>query len=216
MSRETGKAIRQIIKTCFGLNSRQVSVRVSHTSVDVKVKYAGLGVTPEMIREKIKGYEEISRCPVTGDILSGGNFFVFASWASGVHAEREARLASFLQEKGFHFGGRIHFGGDRFQLYTDRSNPWLRFVDTAEEFPVGREVWYQSVAAILSQELGHLKAEEFKALLDDSTVYSMSVNEVVEAYRSGKIDRDHVSRIAESHPERHFLVDLLGPASQVA
>lgn len=57
-----------------GINSRRVSVRCSLGSLDIRIK--DLAVCAEEIREFAQQFERVDRCQYSGEILSGGNFFV--------------------------------------------------------------------------------------------------------------------------------------------
>lgn len=58
----------------MGYNAKMVSVSVRHSSVTVTVRNAS--INPTVIENAVKGFEQISRCEASGEILSGGNTFV--------------------------------------------------------------------------------------------------------------------------------------------
>ena len=76
------KEIRNRLKAELGLNSRQVSVRSSRGSaIHVTIK---VPVAKSPIEAIAKGAECVRRCEFSGDILSGGNTFVFVEYEEGV------------------------------------------------------------------------------------------------------------------------------------
>jgi hypothetical protein len=70
------KAMRKLMKEKLGYNARQVSIKKRHYSSftftirDPKVDY-------KKVNEFATSFESIDRCPVTFEILGGGNTFVF-------------------------------------------------------------------------------------------------------------------------------------------
>ena len=79
-TKEAAKAIRAEVKK-LGYTSKQVSVRTDFYSMGSSVKVVAKvpDVDLEALQKVAKGYQQISRCPYTGDILSGGNMYVFVS-----------------------------------------------------------------------------------------------------------------------------------------
>ena len=75
----TIQQIRQGIKSELGYNSRQVSVRENpgglSTSITVRLKKPGLDF--DKIKEIAERHEKVDRCERSGEILGGGNTFVF-------------------------------------------------------------------------------------------------------------------------------------------
>lgn len=74
---EDAAKIRAALKA-RGITSRQVSVKSSSFSmgsaIDVTIKAPGISV--KMVREIAETFERVSRCEITGEILSGGNRYV--------------------------------------------------------------------------------------------------------------------------------------------
>jgi hypothetical protein len=92
--------IRAAIKERWGLSSRQVSVRAEEysmgSSVNVRVKAAGapLAAIEELARSVA---ERIRRDDATGEILSGGNRFVFVEWLGDLVRRVERPLRARLE-----------------------------------------------------------------------------------------------------------------------
>jgi hypothetical protein len=61
-----------------GITSRQVSVRNDGNSLDIRIK--DLSICADMVRDIAKQFERIDYCPVTQEILCGGNYFVSVSY----------------------------------------------------------------------------------------------------------------------------------------
>ena len=82
------KAIRKALKEELGLNARKVGVRTGYggysKSIYVTVK---VPVPIKPVAEIAERQEKIWRCDYTGDILAGGNTFVFVNYAKGVLEE---------------------------------------------------------------------------------------------------------------------------------
>ena len=75
---ELAKEIRSELKKELGLNSRNVSVRCPHYGcIRVEVKNKDTQKHYEAIKAIAKKYEKVDRCESTGEILSGGNTYIF-------------------------------------------------------------------------------------------------------------------------------------------
>jgi len=73
--KEIAKAIRKELKEKLGYTSRQISVRSYGSSVDVVIKEES--IDKEAVEKIAYPFEEVDRCEVTGEVLAGGNTFVF-------------------------------------------------------------------------------------------------------------------------------------------
>ena len=73
--------IRSSLKKVLGYTNRQVSVKVRDFAIWVKAKVAGLNL--QKVYDIAIKYKSVERCEVTGEILSGGNTFVFVSDENG-------------------------------------------------------------------------------------------------------------------------------------
>lgn len=77
------KLIAQELKA-IGITNKQVSVTMRGGSVQCWIK--DFTIRPETIEAIAKKYEEISYCEASGEILSGGNRFVFVSYHHGAES----------------------------------------------------------------------------------------------------------------------------------
>jgi hypothetical protein len=77
----TIKEVRNSIKK-LGYNSRQISVRDGggcySTTINITIK--DLNIDKDLIEEATSNFEKIDRCEASGEILSGGNTFIFVSY----------------------------------------------------------------------------------------------------------------------------------------
>lgn len=78
-AKEKAAAIRKELKKQLGVTSRQVSVRSRNAGYDeaIDVTIKDLKVNKKKIEEIAKRYEYITRCEYSGEILAGGNTYVF-------------------------------------------------------------------------------------------------------------------------------------------
>lgn len=76
-------AIRQALKE-HGYNNRKVCVRYDGYAIWLTIK--DLAIDIKEIEQLTKGYESYERDEFTGEILSGGNTFVFVNYAYGLTA----------------------------------------------------------------------------------------------------------------------------------
>ena len=81
---ETAKTIRTALKAA-GIGNRQVSVRAKSYSMgsSVNVEILDLSVDMALVKKIAMAHETCRRCEVTGDVLSGGNRFIFVTVDSG-------------------------------------------------------------------------------------------------------------------------------------
>ncbi|PCF79311.1 hypothetical protein [Staphylococcus delphini] len=73
---DIAKKIRKDLKEVLGYNRNHVSV-TKHEENAVLVKVKDKEINKEEIKEFAKHYESVHQDEVTGEILSGGNTFVF-------------------------------------------------------------------------------------------------------------------------------------------
>ena len=76
-------AIRQALKE-HRYNNRKVGVRYDGYAIWLTIK--DLAIDIKEIEQLAKGYESYERDEFTGEILSGGNTFVFVNYAYGLTA----------------------------------------------------------------------------------------------------------------------------------
>ena len=89
---EAAKRIRQELKA-RGWSSRQVSVRAANYSMgsSIRVEVRDADISLPTVRAIAKGSEQIRRCEISGDILSGGNRYVNTSYSTGARDELAGR-----------------------------------------------------------------------------------------------------------------------------
>ena len=85
MSRELNTNIKNEIKSATGCKARDISVRTSSSSIRVEIKSPFINIKD--VEEVVNKYESISRDEYTGEILCGGNTFVFVSYSDDVFSE---------------------------------------------------------------------------------------------------------------------------------
>lgn len=89
----TPAALKSALRTA-GWNTRQVSVRASGQTLRVTVRDAAVSVTD--VKAVADRHERVRYCQGSGEILSGGNVFVYVEYADEVlkplQAEVQARL----------------------------------------------------------------------------------------------------------------------------
>lgn len=73
--------IRSSLKKLLGYTNRQVSVKVRDCAIWVKAKVVGLDL--QKVYDIAIKYKSVDYCEITGELLSGGNTFVFVSDENG-------------------------------------------------------------------------------------------------------------------------------------
>lgn len=118
MSKQKAAEIRNQLKT-LGYTSRDVSVRSDHSSLDITIRRSGLNV--KAIRDIAESFENIRRCEASGEILSGGNTYVFIRFSDDVRDAvaaqvRAAADVAGLQTKGW---ARFTVGDYEYEISTE-------------------------------------------------------------------------------------------------
>lgn len=85
MSRELNTKIKNEIKAATGCKARDISVRTSSYSITVKIKNPFINIKD--VEKVVNKYESISYDEYSGEILCGGNTFVFVSYDDGCFDE---------------------------------------------------------------------------------------------------------------------------------
>lgn len=81
--KEVRSKVIKKMKNTTGYNSRQVSVKFSGVSgINFMIKDENVSI--ETIQKFANGYEKIDRCHVSGEVLQGGNTFVFVEYSENV------------------------------------------------------------------------------------------------------------------------------------
>lgn len=99
-NKEKAKEIRKALNKEMGLTSKEVSVR-SSGSLDIAIK--DLTVNKDKVESIAMRYESIHRCEYSGEILSGGNTFVFVEFstdalAAGAQEHKEKAILCFTEK----------------------------------------------------------------------------------------------------------------------
>lgn len=95
--KEKAQAIRTALKA-KGWNARHVSVRCSRGSA-IYVTIRNAAVPRDEVTVIAKDHESIDRCPITHDILSGGNTFIFVEYESSLLRARADELEANLSDE---------------------------------------------------------------------------------------------------------------------
>lgn len=109
-TKEAAARMRRELKAA-GYNARKVSVRTDYYSMgsSISVTIRARGVDFSKVKEIAQGGEQIRRCEISGDILSGGNLFVHFDFSrklrneieEEIRAEVDAGFAAMQADKGF-------------------------------------------------------------------------------------------------------------------
>ena len=62
----------------IGITNKQVSCRSDYNSINCRIK--DLSIDPEVVERIAYEYEKIDRCEYSGEILAGGNTYVFVTY----------------------------------------------------------------------------------------------------------------------------------------
>ena len=99
-TKEQAAAIRAEYKRKYGWTARDISVRIDlysmGSSIDVRIKNPSVNF--EVAKQIAKGAESISRCEISGEILSGGNRYVSVSYSHEAADVIKARYADVLND----------------------------------------------------------------------------------------------------------------------
>ncbi len=149
MSTDTVKNVRAAVKA-LGYNSRQVSVRKSTTG-SVRVGIKSCGINRHRVEAAVNGFERVSYCERSGEILSGGNVFVTVSYAcNGELNKTQTAVFRFIDSalRTVPNGGKITFHAigrtitrDRFGVFHLVTND----DDAAYEFGAGKEYQHRGL-----------------------------------------------------------------------
>ena len=90
---ERAKIIRQELKQ-LGYNNKKVSVRCDGGSINVTLKFIPNTEQVKEVKKVAEKFEKIHYDEVTGEILSGGNTFVFVEYPR--NEEELKRLSCYL------------------------------------------------------------------------------------------------------------------------
>jgi len=92
------KEIRKVLKDA-GFNSRRVSVRHEHYSMgsSLHVTIRDASIEKQEIEKLVRSFERIDRCSYTGEILSGGNTFMYIRYSAEAALARVEKIADKIQ-----------------------------------------------------------------------------------------------------------------------
>ena len=118
MSKQKAVEIRNQLKT-LGYGARDVSVRSDHSSIDVTIRRNGLNV--KAIRDIANSAEKIDRCAYSGEILSGGNTYVFIRFSDDVRDSMTTLVKKLADDAGLQTKGWARFtvGEYEYEIYSD-------------------------------------------------------------------------------------------------
>lgn len=117
--KEKAQAIRKNLKAAHGYTARQVSISCSRGSaINITIKCPL--VKKHLVEAAAKGYESIDRCKFSGEILSGGNTFIFVSYARELLEARAAELLPLLSDEA---GKSVEVEGFEIWRTNDRTRP---------------------------------------------------------------------------------------------
>ena len=121
MSKQKAAEIRSQLKT-LGYTSRDVSVRSDHNSLDITIRRNGLKV--KAIRDIANGAEKIDRCDFSGEILSGGNTYVFIRFSDDVRDSMTTLVKKLANDAGLQRKGWARFtvGEYEYEICVEMGN----------------------------------------------------------------------------------------------
>lgn len=123
---ETAAQIRKDLKA-IGISQRQVAVKARRgSSIDVVIKAL---CDEAAVRRIARSYERVNRSESTGDILCGGNMFVFIKWDSQVLDTLAAPIAAMINAADIQAGRGHRFGKDGFEFSVYRPLPGRWYVN---------------------------------------------------------------------------------------
>lgn len=118
MSKQKAAEIRSQLKT-LGYGARDVSVRSDHNSIDITIRRNGLKV--KAIRDIANSAEKIDRCAYSGEILSGGNTYVFIRFSDDVRNSMTTLVKKLANDAGLQSKGWARFtvGEYEYEISSD-------------------------------------------------------------------------------------------------
>lgn len=118
MSKQKAAEIRKQLKT-LGYSARDVSVRSDHNSLDITIRRNGLDV--KAIKAIANSHENVSRCEASGEILGGGNTFVFIRFDDEVTETMTQLVKKLANDAGLQTKGWARFtvGDYEYEISTE-------------------------------------------------------------------------------------------------
>ena len=156
-----------------GINSRQVSIRSGHSSLEVTVRDPNIDFT--RVEEIVRGFEKIYRDDFSYEILSGGNTFVFVRLSDHVGKVYASHYIDYVRRASREIG-RSFQTPDGMEIYmTQGLNPW--------EFSLHAkwgEDWHTENASVQLQNLDNWSEDS----VHDASMYLYKA--ILETRRKGK------------------------------
>lgn len=154
MSKQKAAEIRKQLKT-LGYSARDVSVRSDHNSLDITIRRNGLNV--KAIKAIANSAEKIDRCEASGEILSGGNTYVFIRFSDEVTSAM-TQLVKKLADAGLQTKGWARFtvGEYKYEISSeDRRANAVLCGSNGIGSNLGGMLWSvdQAVAAVVNHQL---------------------------------------------------------------
>ena len=155
MSKQKAAEIRSQLKT-LGYTSRDVSVRSDHNSLDITIRRNGLKV--KAIRDIANSAEKIDRCESSGEILSGGNTYVFIRFSDDVRDSMTQLVKKLADDAGLQTKGWARFTVGEYEYEISSDDRRVRAVLCGSDgigSNLGGMLWSvdQAVEAIVNHQL---------------------------------------------------------------
>lgn len=172
MGTDKTKEIREVLKKKLGLSNRDVSVKYSG-SIDVKLKTVKSLPYKNKIKEVAGKHESYQRDQATGDILRGGNTFVFVEldWkfrdqlVKKIEAEISKNITDeFMNGEG---GGNVIRVYGKYEVVKNRQSKhdefWVSHPKKAHAGPMYRSI-IEAAGGVLSLMLEYEDVKNLKKL----------------------------------------------------
>ena len=108
----SGNQIKKELAEKLNVKSSCFSVRVEYSSINIEIKCPKIEL--EEVEKIVNKYESVSRCEYSGEILSGGNTFVFVDYSWDLRKEMynseefEKQVINLVKNNYSSDGWRIH------------------------------------------------------------------------------------------------------------
>ena len=86
---QSARLLRAALKAA-GFNARRVTLRQSHSTLRITIRDAWVSIT--QVQAIAAPFEQVQRCHLTGEILSGGNLFIEVRYDETVVAPVQAAI----------------------------------------------------------------------------------------------------------------------------
>lgn len=115
--------IKKLLKEKYLINPKYLKIKTTYSKIDIRILHHS--VDADLVENELKHLEKINRCEVSGDILSGGNFFVFIQIAAEIPEEIKKEGIEYLANVAErNFGTAHHLAGHLkekyYPKYTER------------------------------------------------------------------------------------------------